>query len=80
MTAEQLTAAEGRTRLVVVGQGYVGLPLALAAAEAGFSVVGVDVDPARVEELKATGRRWREPWPAVSTALTSAWTRWRRPT
>jgi UDP-N-acetyl-D-glucosamine dehydrogenase len=29
-------------RLVVVGQGYVGLPLALRAAQKGFSVVGLD--------------------------------------
>jgi UDP-N-acetyl-D-glucosamine dehydrogenase len=38
-------------RLVVVGQGYVGLPLAVRAVEAGFSVVGFDVDEARIERL-----------------------------
>jgi UDP-N-acetyl-D-glucosamine dehydrogenase len=27
----------------VIGMGYVGLPLALAAAEAGFSVTGFDI-------------------------------------
>jgi UDP-N-acetyl-D-glucosamine dehydrogenase len=32
----------------VVGLGYVGLPLALAYAQAGFRVVGMDVDAARV--------------------------------
>ena len=32
----------------VVGVGYVGLPLAVAFAEAGFSVVGVDVDQEKV--------------------------------
>jgi UDP-N-acetyl-D-glucosamine dehydrogenase len=37
--------------VVVVGQGYVGLPLALAAAGAGHTVVGVDIDSARVEAL-----------------------------
>jgi UDP-N-acetyl-D-glucosamine dehydrogenase len=31
-------------RLVVVGQGYVGLPVALRACEQGFDVVGFDVD------------------------------------
>jgi UDP-N-acetyl-D-glucosamine dehydrogenase len=36
------------TRVVVVGQGYVGLPLAVAAAGSGFSVVGIDREPARV--------------------------------
>jgi len=30
------------TRISVVGLGYVGLPLAIAAAEAGFEVVGID--------------------------------------
>ena len=32
--------------VVVVGQGYVGLPLAVAAAAAGRHVVGVDLDAA----------------------------------
>ena len=40
-------------RVGVVGQGYVGLSLACAAAEAGFEVVGVDVDAARVAGLGA---------------------------
>ncbi len=35
----------------VVGLGYVGLPLAVAFAEAGFSVVGVDVDAGKVAAL-----------------------------
>jgi UDP-N-acetyl-D-glucosamine dehydrogenase len=35
-------------RLGVVGLGYIGLPTATSFAEAGFSVVGVDIDPARV--------------------------------
>jgi nucleotide sugar dehydrogenase len=34
-----------------VGQGYVGVSLACAAAEAGFPVTGIDVDIQRVEEL-----------------------------
>jgi UDP-N-acetyl-D-mannosaminuronic acid dehydrogenase/UDP-N-acetyl-D-glucosamine dehydrogenase len=40
-------------RLVVVGQGYVGLPLAMRAIEAGFHVVGIDVDEWRVKRLAA---------------------------
>jgi UDP-N-acetyl-D-glucosamine dehydrogenase len=36
----------------VVGLGYVGLPLALAMHDAGYDVVGVDVDPATVERLR----------------------------
>jgi UDP-N-acetyl-D-glucosamine dehydrogenase len=35
----------------VIGQGYVGLPLALVFAEAGFPVVGLDVDEAKVNAL-----------------------------
>src|SRR5579875_100079 len=37
--------------LIVVGQGYVGLPLAMRAARAGYSVVGYDTDAGRVERL-----------------------------
>jgi UDP-N-acetyl-D-glucosamine dehydrogenase len=37
----------------LVGQGYVGLSLACAAAEAGFRVTGIDVDALRVEDLAA---------------------------
>lgn len=40
-------------RIVVVGQGYVGLPVAVAAAEAGFSVVGFDLDAERVSGIAA---------------------------
>jgi UDP-N-acetyl-D-glucosamine dehydrogenase len=35
----------------IVGLGYVGLPLAVAFAEAGEQVIGVDVDHGRVAEL-----------------------------
>jgi UDP-N-acetyl-D-glucosamine dehydrogenase len=38
-------------RLVVVGQGYVGLPLAERAVEAGYDVVGFDTDKGRVDRL-----------------------------
>jgi UDP-N-acetyl-D-glucosamine dehydrogenase len=40
-------------RIGVVGQGYVGVSLACAAAEAGFEVVGIDVDHRRVDGLAA---------------------------
>lgn len=41
-------------KLVVVGQGYVGLPLAMRAAEVGeFDVVGFDVDKSRIDRLAA---------------------------
>ncbi|HEY6004999.1 MAG TPA: nucleotide sugar dehydrogenase, partial [Anaeromyxobacter sp.] len=35
----------------VIGQGYVGLPLALVFSEAGFTVTGFDVDPRKVEAI-----------------------------
>jgi UDP-N-acetyl-D-glucosamine dehydrogenase len=40
-------------RIGIVGLGYVGLPLAVAFGKAGFPVLGVEVDPARVERLRA---------------------------
>ena len=36
----------------IIGQGYVGLPLALVFVEAGFQVVGFDVDPQKVAALE----------------------------
>ncbi len=35
-------------RVGVIGLGYVGLPLAMAVARAGFSVTGFDTDPAKI--------------------------------
>jgi UDP-N-acetyl-D-glucosamine dehydrogenase len=40
-------------RLAIIGQGYVGLPLAVEFARAGFAVVGVDTDLDRVGALQA---------------------------
>jgi UDP-N-acetyl-D-glucosamine dehydrogenase len=36
----------------VVGLGYVGLPLARALHEAGYSVLGYDIDPQKIEQLR----------------------------
>ena len=44
---------EHTARVSVIGQGYVGLPLAVELARAGFPVVGLDVDLARIEALNA---------------------------
>lgn len=44
--------AERTARVGVIGLGYVGLPLALLFEEAGFPVVGFDVDPAKPEALR----------------------------
>lgn len=41
-----------RARVGVVGLGYVGLPVLLAAVRVGFEGVGVDLDEARVEALR----------------------------
>lgn len=40
-------------RVAIIGLGYVGLPLAVAFAENGFPVIGIDVDAAKVEALHA---------------------------
>jgi UDP-N-acetyl-D-glucosamine dehydrogenase len=40
-----------KASIAVVGQGYVGLSLACAAAEAGFDVVAIDVDQQRLKAL-----------------------------
>ena len=49
-------------KIGIVGLGYVGLPLAVAFAEAGHEVVGVDTDPRKIEELEA-GRSYVEDIP-----------------
>jgi len=41
------------SRTVIVGQGYVGLPLAMEAVRAGHHVIGFDVDTQRIERLRA---------------------------
>ena len=40
-------------KVVIIGQGYVGLPLAIRAVEAGDDVVGLDTDTDRVKALGA---------------------------
>jgi UDP-N-acetyl-D-glucosamine dehydrogenase len=42
-----------KARLGVIGIGYVGLPLAVEFAKAGFEVVGIDADPQRVAAVNA---------------------------
>jgi UDP-N-acetyl-D-glucosamine dehydrogenase len=43
--------AAGNAVVGVVGLGYVGLPLSLCASEAGFRVIGFDIDLERVDQL-----------------------------
>jgi len=40
-------------KVVVFGQGYVGLPLALAACNAGFDVTGIDVNEEKVFKISS---------------------------
>jgi UDP-N-acetyl-D-glucosamine dehydrogenase len=40
-----------RASVAVMGQGYIGLSVASAAAEEGFSVTGIDVDQERLQRL-----------------------------
>jgi UDP-N-acetyl-D-glucosamine dehydrogenase len=51
----------------IVGLGYVGLPLAVAFAEAGHGVTGLDLDAAKVESLNA-GRSYVEDVPDSALA------------
>jgi UDP-N-acetyl-D-glucosamine dehydrogenase len=46
---QKIEARKARTG--VVGLGYVGLPLAVELAHAGFSVTGIDIDQAKVDSL-----------------------------
>ena len=39
-------------KIAIVGLGYVGLPLSIAFCEAGFCVIGIDIDRKRIGSLK----------------------------
>jgi UDP-N-acetyl-D-glucosamine dehydrogenase len=47
------TTAVKVQKVVLIGQGYVGLPLAMRAVEAGYDVVGIDLDITRTKRLGA---------------------------
>ena len=67
--AESLIARfrERRARVGVIGLGYVGLPLAVVLAEAGYTVTGVDLDPAKVDSLRR-GESYIEDIPSATLA------------
>jgi UDP-N-acetyl-D-glucosamine dehydrogenase len=44
---------ERQARIGIIGLGYVGLPLAVEFAKAGFDVTGFDVDASKVDEITA---------------------------
>ena len=58
-------------RVVIVGLGYVGLPLGIRAAQAGYQVVGYDVDAGRVK-LLAAGESYVEDVPSEDLKNTLA--------
>ncbi len=45
--------ANRKAKIAVAGLGYVGLPLAIEFAEAGFQVLGLDVEAKKVERINA---------------------------
>ena len=45
------TSTMPRGKLVVVGQGYVGLPIAVRGVQVGYDVVGIDVAESRINRL-----------------------------
>jgi UDP-N-acetyl-D-glucosamine dehydrogenase len=57
----------GTPTVGIVGLGYVGLPLAVAFAESGATVIGVDLDPARIASI-AAGRSFIEDVPTDTLA------------
>ena len=42
-----------QSTLAIIGQGYVGLPLAMAAVDAGWSVIGIDKDHLKVAQINS---------------------------
>ncbi len=56
ITTANATALEEKirnrtARVGIIGLGYVGLPLAMEFAKAGFSVTGIDIQPSKVSQL-----------------------------
>ena len=47
-------------KIAVIGLGYVGLPVAVAFARSGAPVIGFDIDPKRIDELRAGHDHTRE--------------------
>src|ERR1035441_7987258 len=58
---------ERTARVGVIGLGYVGLPLALLCAKAGFHATGFDIDPRKTEKLER-GESYIHHIPAASIA------------
>ncbi len=71
MKKELILKLKNKTAVIgIVGMGYVGLPLMLRYCEAGYKVVGFDIDETKVSTLKK-GKSYIEhiPASAITTAL-----------
>jgi UDP-N-acetyl-D-glucosamine dehydrogenase len=53
LTRISFVSAQKPQILAIIGQGYVGLPLAMAAVDAGWSVIGVDNFAAKVAQINS---------------------------
>jgi UDP-N-acetyl-D-glucosamine dehydrogenase len=60
-------SASPQSPIAIVGLGYVGLPLSLQFARSGVPVVGLDIDPAKVQSLLA-GRSYIKHIPDAAIA------------
>jgi UDP-N-acetyl-D-glucosamine dehydrogenase len=69
MVREELIAKFDRraTQVAIIGLGYVGLPLAVSFAQAGYRVVGIDLDGRKISAINA-GESYIEDVPASAVA------------
>ena len=67
-------------RISIVGLGYIGLPTAIQAAQAGYDVYGFDINPEKIKKINAGDPTIFEPeltdrlWKALKTGLFKAFT------
>lgn len=73
MTKEQLVANfnQRQAHVAIIGLGYVGLPLAVVFADAGYRVTGIDVDQRKVDVLLC-GQSYIEDVPSATIAALTA--------
>jgi UDP-N-acetyl-D-glucosamine dehydrogenase len=56
-----------QAHVAIIGLGYVGLPLAVTFAQAGYRVTGIDVDPAKIDAI-LRGQSYIEDVPSTDIA------------
>ena len=56
-----------QAQIAIIGLGYVGLPLAVNFAQAGYRVVGIDLDPRKVDAINR-GESYIDDIPAATVA------------